>query len=830
MIFNSTKCCEIKKTNILKKITIIVAVLALISMNLTAQREANVWYFGSYAGINFNSGEPEPLTDGRINRWEGVATFCDSLGNLLFYTDGDSVWNAVHAPMEGGFGLLGDANSTESAIIVPYPTKDSLYFIFTVDEEGGENGLCYSVVNIKKNDGLGAIVLKNQQLATPVSEKLTAVKHGNNQDIWVITHGWKTDSFFVYLITPDGLNTTPQICEIGKRHADIGVHGNNAVGYLRVSPDGSRLASALQVSQVFEVFDFDNQTGSISNAIAIPLGGGPYGVEFSPNSQRLYMTSGFKLFQADISLPDSAGISNSVTEIGVSLTNNFFGAVQLATNGKIYLAHDDNMALGVVNNPNGLGANCDFELYGFDLAGRRCRMGLPDFIQSYFLPPDFKYMNSCVGDNTQFYLDNYAGIDNVLWNFNDSLSEDNFSDELTPIHTFSAAGTYFVELTIWSGGAEYHKDRIIQINSLPEVSLGNDTTVCSGDSVFLDVYSPPCSYLWNDNSTEPSKWVDTEGEYIVTLTKKFTFCENSDTFFLAVSPLPDFDLGNDTIFCENDSLQLSVNYPNADFLWNNSVAADTFCVMQTGEYVLQLTDSLGCVNWDTISVQQVDLPYFSLGEDTIICPNTEIVVNPSLLGDYVWSDSSENSFLKITTDGEYWLQLTDSNGCSFADTMLVFPKELPTVKLDNDTVLCGGEYLVIDLPITDYEYSWSDGTTGNYFEISEAGSYILQATNICGADFDTIRVEYEYCGEIDIPNIFTPDGDGINETFFIKGLSFEKWQLLVYNRWGNLMFKSDDYDGLWDGKGLTDATYYYILTNPKTKQVFSGHVRIYRKR
>ena len=126
----------------IKKTLIIFFFIFQFSNILFAQREANIWYFGTHAGVDFNSGIPIPLTDGQINRWEGVASFCDSLGNLLLYTDGDSVWNANHEPMENGYNLLGDPSSTESAIIIPYPQRDSLFFLFTVDEEGGDDGLC----------------------------------------------------------------------------------------------------------------------------------------------------------------------------------------------------------------------------------------------------------------------------------------------------------------------------------------------------------------------------------------------------------------------------------------------------------------------------------------------------------------------------------------------------------------------------------------------------------------------------------------------------------------------------------------------------------------
>ena len=794
-----------------------------------AQREANIWYFGTYAGVDFNTGTAIPLTDGQINRWEGVASFCDTLGNLMLYTDGDSVWNANHEPMENGYDLLGDPSSTESAIIIPYPLHDSLFFLFTVDEEGGDDGLCYSIVNMNKNNGLGAIETKNIPLFTPVVEKLTAVRHENSEDFWVITHGWETDSFFVYHVTPTGINTTPLIFEVGATHADIGVHGNNAVGYLRISPDGTRLASALQVNRVFELFDFNTQTGEISNPITIPdPGESPYGVEFSANAEKLYMTSRFYLYQADITYSNTADIINSIEMIDSSLTENFFGAIQLATDGKIYLAQEYSDYLGVINNPSETGENCDFELYGLYLEGRQSRLGLPDFIQTFFLPPDFKYNNFCYGDSTLFYLENTVGIDSVVWDFGDPSSSDNTSKKFSPKHKFSSFGVFSVKLTIWKNNIDFLKKQIININPLPEIFLGNDTLICLGDSILLTATAEDCSYLWNDYSTDSILWINNQGSYFVNLTNKYTNCHNSDTILLNISPLPDFSIGCDTGFCKFDSVFLHVEYENALFLWNTGNTDSTIFVSEAGTYFLQITDSITCKNSDTIVITEYELPYFSLGNDTIICPETQIILQPNLTGTFLWANETSFDYFVINQIGNYWLQFTDSNFCSFTDTISIFQKDFPVVTLINDTLICNGEILRINASPPNCTYSWSDGSNNNFLDVTERGFYSLFSTNICGTNIDSVYVDYEYCGEVDIPNIFTPNNDGINETFFIKGIKHEIWELLIYNRWGELVYFSKDYQSNWTGDENTNGTYYYILQNSENEQIFSGFVRIYR--
>ncbi len=810
-----------------KKIVIIFFLFFVFSDSF-AQREANIWYFGTYAGVNFNTGAAIPVTDGRINRWEGVASFCNRYGELILYTDGDSVWNASHQPMDNGFDLNGHPSSTESAIIIPYPEHDSLYFIFTVDAEGGDYGLCYSLVNINYNNGLGAITEKNHQLVTPVSEKVTAIRHKNNTDFWVITHGWETDSFFVYIVTPDGVDTIPQIFEIGATHADIGLHGNNAVGYMRVSPDGSRIASAIQVSMIFELFDFNNETGEITNPITIPAPGSPYGVEFSPDATKLYMTSMFSLYQADITSDNPDDIINSIVEIGTSPTSNFFGAVQLATDGKLYLAHEYSDYLGVVNNPTESGIDCNFELNGLYLLGRQSRMGLPDFIQTYFLPPDFQYINYCYGDSTLFFLQDTVGIDSVFWDFGDPLSAENTSQDFYPKHLYLLPGLYDVNIVIWRNGVDYDKHRIIQINPLPEVELGADTLICSGDSLLLDAYNLNCSYSWNNSSIDSVIWINEAGFYSVEVVNNYTFCFNSDSIIISTSPIPEFNIGTDTGFCSYDSVLVSVEYENAHFLWNTGDTTNSIIVKQSGTYILQITDSLSCKNADTISISEYLLPVFDLGNDTILCPETQISLNPNIEGHYLWSDSTTNNYYVVNNEGQYWLKIIDSNFCEFSDTINVESVDFPDVYLGNDTLLCEDEIIILYANPINCEYLWSDGSTANFIEVSQTGTYILYSTNICGTDADAVYVEFEYCGEVDIPNIFTPNNDGLNEIFYIKGIKYDVWQLLIYNRWGQLVYQSDHYKNDWNGDNLPDGTYYYIFQNQEKKKIMSGHVDIYR--
>jgi hypothetical protein len=115
--------------------------LQILSLSVcNAQNEANIWYFGNKAGLDFTSGKPVVLTNGKLNTNEGCATISNEKGKLLFYTDGITVWDNKHQVLKNGDGLKGHPSSTQSAVIVPKPKSKNVYYIFTVGAEGDGGG------------------------------------------------------------------------------------------------------------------------------------------------------------------------------------------------------------------------------------------------------------------------------------------------------------------------------------------------------------------------------------------------------------------------------------------------------------------------------------------------------------------------------------------------------------------------------------------------------------------------------------------------------------------------------------------------------------------
>lgn len=376
------------------KLFAVLVTTLLLNCCLYAQKEANIWYFGSQAGMDFNGGAPVPIFDGVLNTIEGCATICDgTTGALLFYTDGINVWNRNHQIMSNGSGLLGDASSTQSAIIVPKPGSDRFYYIFTTPDIVGPGGLVYSEVDMDMNGGLGNITsLKNKSLNPLNPEKVTAACHSNGTDFWVVTHDWNNNHWLSFQVSSAGVDSVPVTSAAGMF---LGGIPTNALGQLKMSPDGRKLAHCTWTFNMLEVADFNPSTGVVSNAISLPHSGEEYGTAFSPDGTKLYFTSCCanpnQITQFDLTSGVPATMAASKATIWSGTPSVGKGSMQLGPDGKIYVSMLGGPSLGVINNPNRSGAACNYVDNGFSLTGRTSFIGLPNFVPCFLTVLPFEF-------------------------------------------------------------------------------------------------------------------------------------------------------------------------------------------------------------------------------------------------------------------------------------------------------------------------------------------------------------------------------------------------------------------------------------------------------
>ncbi|MEX0275691.1 MAG: T9SS type B sorting domain-containing protein [Flavobacteriaceae bacterium] len=455
---------------------------------LYAQQEASIWYFGEHAGLDFRSGSPVPLLDSAMDTDEGCSVISDRSGNLIFYTDGTWVYNRNHQQMPNGFGLLSGLRATQ-VLVVPDPGNSNQYYIFTVANRYGAAGMRYSIVDMTQDGGLGDITTKNVFMTYPTVEKLTSVKHANGTDYWVIAHGWENNTFMAYLVTPTGVQPTPVTTNIGFVHEILPVHqgGAQEAGYMKFSPDGTKLAVAtFRIGA--ELFDFDNATGVLSNRRVLkettegidPVTGlenivGAYGIEFSRSGELIYFaTLGGEVYQFDVNAFDIAAsqirVDSGIDEIPK-------GALQMGIDGKIYMVQNQQQYLGVIENPEIRGLGCNYISEGLHLGGRTAILGLPTFVQTFFLV-SFTADNRCLGDTTEFTLNSTDPVLSISWDFGDGHT----STLENPDHTYATAGTYTVEVTVETASETKTETQDITISRPPVANTVNDVALCATDS------------------------------------------------------------------------------------------------------------------------------------------------------------------------------------------------------------------------------------------------------------------------------------------------------------------------------------------------------------
>ena len=518
-------------------------------------KEANNWYFGGNAGITFNTSPPTSLLDGQLNTEEGCATISDSDGNLLFYTDGSTIYTKSHTIMQNGSGLWGNSSSTQSGVIVPVPNNPDQFYVFTVESnlQLPNTRMAYSLVDLTYNSGLGKVTSKNNLLFSPSSEKIAAVRKTGTSDIWVIGRKSHSNRYSAYLVTQSGVTNPPVYSFIGKLPTEDG----DNLGYLKPSADGTKIVNALQNSGIIEIFDFNDQTGVLSNLISLekPYYKFMYGIEFSPSGRYLYAKTYYQtpqLFQFDLSSGNQTTILNSEYIIETS-TFNIDGALQIGSDGRIYSSPKDGYYLGIIENPEAQGPDVIYTKDGIYLGGRKSKLGLPTFIQSYFLASDFTYENVCFGEITQFNITNTANIQSVLWNFDDPSSGSNTSTNLNPTHEFSSAGTYTVTLEMTYPSSVEETEVEIEIFDSPAPDIGNNYTICSGQNLILDPGNGYFAYEWQDGSTNQTYTVTTSGTYSVEVTNS-SGCKGSDDAQVVMTPLPNaYAVTGGGIYCEGET-------------------------------------------------------------------------------------------------------------------------------------------------------------------------------------------------------------------------------------------------------------------------------------
>ncbi|GAB2676447.1 hypothetical protein GCM10027036_32740 [Flavihumibacter cheonanensis] len=374
----------------------------------------------------------------------------------------------------------------------------------------------------------------------------------------------------------------------------------------------------------------------------------------------------------------------------------------------------------------------------------------------------------------------------------------------TSTFLFKKAGNYSITAKLETGCQllESVLDIIVTGSGEP-FSFGPDSTICSGTPLVLRAPKFMSSYQWQNNSVLDSLIADRTGTYSVTM-KDFCDIVTTASIQLNFPSLPPIQLGADSSICEGDAITLTAIDGYLAYKWNTTETTQSIQVQKPGTYMVEATHESGCISSDTLRILQVfSRPQPALG-NPVLCDTGSIRLGLNGYQQYLWSTGATTSSIEVEQVGTYWLRVTDQNGCSGTDTVYLVDR-IPPAKdfLPQKLEVCkNGGKVEIKSNSSFTSYNWNTGATTNSIIVSTPGLYYLTGTDLNGChSTDSVLVEPIDCLiGVYFPNAFSPNGDQKNDFFKAQVYGVVvKFHLVIFNRFGEKIFETNDPTNGWDG-------------------------------
>lgn len=406
-------------------------------------------------------------------------------------------------------------------------------------------------------------------------------------------------------------------------------------------------------------------------------------------------------------------------------------------------------------------------------------------------------------------------------------------------------GKYFVRVQAHCG---YTMSDTIVIGGIAPMStyVRGDSIRCNNDTVQLKAVGGFGSYQWTPstdiilrNDSTAAVFPISQETYKVQI-DVFPGCVIVDSIRVRKITSPPLNLIADTSICENRSLVLQAASAFSRYQWSTGENTEVIIVKTARQYTVEAIYSNGCVSRDTFNLKSVyQNPTPNLKKSSILCIGQTDTLDGGNFSNYLWNNSATSKSIKVFSPGTYWVEVSDTNGCKGSDTTIITSLASPPAKfLPADTTICLTQHTAIK-PLKAYQnYLWNDGSRNSSLLISREGDYILFVEDYDGCTgSDTIRITKKNClNKIYFPNAFTPDGNGKNDLFkpTIQG-QLSKYELVVFNRWGQIVFKTtvplDGWNGNISGKMQPAGSYVwscrYTFTGEK-EQLLRGTLILIR--
>ena len=518
--------------------------IILITKICFSQKETAWWPFGSHAFLNFNTNPPSVSFNSNTLIFESNASISDNVGNLLFYTNGDTIFGSNHQPLPNGTNLYPQNfygySITQGSLFIKKPNSLNEYLLFMIASDSHRSFIkCYQI-NTTLNSGIGDVensfFLKDEDYG--LTEKMTATKNCNNKDIWLLTaeltdpisqdgslpifDGYHV-TFMSYLITQSGISNYPIKSKINLPNVF------QRIGQLKFNSKGDKLAYAGPFGIM--LFNFDKFSGEVTlnNFINLQLDNG-YGVEFSPDDSKIYinekqydLTTGNLTSLIDFVCPSQIqrGLNDRLYKM-ISPKNefNYFQPIN-NDNGFVCFGNSNSiLELTEIQSPNIQGVACNFDtnfVHQYQNGAANFRIGLPNFPSYYFYHPrsEFAYDFSCEKDSTEFYLINTSNqfFDSTKWLFPDDVIV-SYIDTVN--YLFQTSGNYQVGCITFLNGNSDTTFQCVDVCGKGVVNFPDLIDLCNVDTIELKGFNTcGIDYKWNTGDTTSWLIVSSPGVYIL---------------------------------------------------------------------------------------------------------------------------------------------------------------------------------------------------------------------------------------------------------------------------------------------------------------------------
>jgi gliding motility-associated-like protein len=811
---------------------------------LSAQIENNNWYFGTGTdGILFDLNNKPQKVSNKMSGvgFEGMIVVNNPMtGALLFYSNGQNVVNSNHVVMPNGNNLNGHYSGAQCVQCCPIPGSCAKkFYLFTNSAWDNTSGkIYYSIVDFT-NDPLGVVTSKNILIWDgPSDEGMCLVNKPNTNDYWLITHTSGTPKYNVIPLTSSGIGSP-----IPYTFSSTG-----ETYQMNYSSIAKKIVATGYGNIHVTLLDFNATTGVLSNEVQLGTSfGNCSAARFSPDGTKLYANRALYppslvqyLFQYDFATSTWTNMNTCC----------YAHDLKIGPDGRMYFIHsyNDSQPISIIDYPNlsAVGNACNYHDTTFSIPFNGEVRRFPEIV-TLPVPP---IANTDIVSNPlktvsiDVLANDYSQSGEVI-----SLDAIVFPPKYGTATIQNAKINYaFAEKTceltdtliyrIRDNSCNSNTASVIITNPNPTIKTTINSTICEGDNyngytltgTYVDIFKAKkgCDSFRTLNLvvTPASRTTISaticEGKQYLGYSKAGTY---TDTFIAAS--------GCDSIRTLQLSVKAAVRFTlNATICEGKQYSGYT----KAGTYIDTLIAASGCDSIRTLQLSVKAAARFTLNAticegkqylgyanagtyiDTLIAINgcdsiriLQLTVMPASRSAVSATICEGHQYLGYTKTGTYIDTFISATGCDSIRTLQLTVMTNPVPDLGKDTSICAGDKLLL-YPGEFESYLWQNGSTQNKLEVAKEGTYFVSVTNKCGTKQDEIVVSSGNC-TIYFPNAFSPNGNGSNDYFkILNAKNIKDYHLLIYNRWGQKVFETFDFNKGWDGKlnGVDSPTGIFV--------------------